>query len=74
MDQRKNKPKFLKDAGLVFHGLRKTAVVTLLEAGCTDAQVAAITGHSREMLVHYARRVDQERLAKEAIKTWEGNK
>src|SRR5262249_42696041 len=31
-------------AGLVFHGLRKSAVVFLLEAGCSDAEVAAITG------------------------------
>src|SRR5262249_11989041 len=27
---------------LVFHGLRKSAVVFLLEAGCTDAETAAI--------------------------------
>ena len=29
---------------LVFHGLRKSAVVALLEAGCTDAAVGAVTG------------------------------
>ena len=34
----------IRDAGLVFHGLRKSAVVFLLEAGCSDAEVAAITG------------------------------
>jgi hypothetical protein len=27
---------------LVFHGLRKSAVVMLLEAGCTTAEVAAV--------------------------------
>ena len=68
---RNNKPEFLKEAGLVFHGLRKTAVCTLLEAGCTDAQVSAITGHSREMLVHYGKRVDQEKLARSAMQKWE---
>jgi integrase len=31
---------------LVFHGLRKSAVVFLLEAGCSDAETAAITGQS----------------------------
>src|SRR5262249_32944926 len=39
-------------AGLVFHGLRKSAVVMLLEAGCTDAEVSAITGQSRQMVEH----------------------
>jgi hypothetical protein len=53
--------------GLVFHGLRKSAVVTLLEAGCTDAEVAAITCQSREMIEHYARAVNQRKLAASAI-------
>lgn len=64
-------PRQIKDAGLVFHGLRKSAVVTLLEAGCTDAEVAAITGQSRQMVEHYARRVNQQKLAKRAILRWE---
>ena len=34
-------------SGVVFHGLRKSAVVFFLEAGCTDAEVSAITGQSR---------------------------
>jgi len=29
--------------------------VTLLEAGCTDAEVSAITGQTRQMVEHYAR-------------------
>lgn len=57
---------------LVFHGLRKSAVVTLLEAGCTDAEVSAITGQSRDMIEHYARQVSQERLARSAMRKWEG--
>ena len=71
---RDNKPEFLKEDGLVFHGLRKTAVVTLLEAGCTDAEASAITGHSRDMLVHYAKRINRGEMAKAAIKKWEGKK
>jgi integrase len=32
--------------GLTFHDLRGTAVTRLAEAGCTEAEIAAITGHS----------------------------
>lgn len=49
----------------------QSAVVTLLEAGCTDAEVAAITGQSRAMVEHYARLVNQEKLARSAILRWE---
>lgn len=61
----------IRDAGLVFHGLRKSAVVTLLEAGCTDAEVASITGQSRQMVEHYGRQVNQRKLAASAILKWE---
>lgn len=61
----------IKKAGLVFHGLRKTAVVSLLEAGCTTAQVSAITGQTLQMVEHYAKQVNQRKLARQAIKTWE---
>lgn len=61
----------IPEAGLVFHGLRKSAVVTLLEAGCTDAEVASITGQSRQMVEHYARQVNQRKLAASAILKWE---
>jgi hypothetical protein len=40
----------LKDRKLVFHGLRKSAVVFLLEAGATTAEVQAITGQSMHWL------------------------
>ena len=61
----------IRESGLVFHGLRKSAVVTLLEAGCTDAEVSAITGQSRQMVEHYSRQVNQKRLASAAILKWE---
>jgi integrase len=68
-----NEPKMvsLTEKELVFHGLRKSAVVFLLEAGCTDAEVAAITGQSRQMVEHYAREVNQKKLAMSAIDKWE---
>ena len=70
-EMRRSSMKPLKDAGLVFHGLRKSAVVFLLEAGCTDAEVSAITGQSRQMVEHYARQVNQRKLAASAILKWE---
>lgn len=67
----KNKPPRVIAEKLVFHGLRKSAVVTLLEAGCTDAEVGSITGQSREMIEYYAKQVNQRRLAASAILRWE---
>ena len=61
----------LREKGRVFHGLRKSAVVFLLEAGCTDAEVAAVTGQSRKMVEHYSRQVNQQKLAARAILKWE---
>jgi integrase len=63
----------IREAGLVFHGLRKSAVVFLLEAGCTDAEVSAITGQSRQMVEHYARQVNQKKLAASAVLKWEAS-
>lgn len=54
----------------VFHGLRKSAVVFLFECGCTDAEVASITGQSRRMLEHYSREVNQRKLARAAVLKW----
>ncbi len=50
------------------HGLRKNAVNNLLEAGCSEKQVSAVTGMSPQMVEHYSRRVDQRRLAEQAIR------
>lgn len=55
----------------VFHGLRKSAVVALLEAGCSPAEVSAITGQTLQMVEHYARDINQKRLATSAIAKWE---
>jgi integrase len=60
-----------RERRLVFHGLRKSAVVMLLESGCTDAEVAAITGQSRDMVEHYSIMVNQRKLARAAILKWE---
>ncbi len=71
-DEMKREPfKKLYEKELVFHGLRKSAVVFLLEAGCTDAEVSSITGQSRGMVVHYARQVNQKKLAAAAVLKWQ---
>jgi len=61
----------IADAGLVFHGLRKSAVCTMLEAGCTEAEVMSVTGQSAKMVAHYAKQVNQQKLAASAILKWE---
>lgn len=62
----------LRDKGLVFHGFRKSAVICLLESGCTSAEVSAVTGQSMQMDEHYAIQVNQKKLARNAILKWEG--
>lgn len=52
---------------LVPHGLRKNAVNALLEAGCSVAEVQAITGQSFRMVEHYARKVSRRHLGQAAI-------
>lgn len=59
---------------LVPHGLRKNAVNSLLEAGCTVAEVASITGQSYRIVEQYAAAVDQERLGSAAILKFENKR
>lgn len=49
------------------HGLRKNAVNVFLEAGCSIAEVAAITGQSFGMVEHYAKRINQKHMAESAV-------
>ena len=56
MQRRELRP--FKRHHFVFHGLRKSAVVFLLEAGSTTAEVASITGQSMQMVEHYAEQVN----------------
>jgi len=50
-----------------FHGLRKNAVNTLLEAGTTTAQVSSITGQTMETIEHYAKGINRAALAEDAM-------
>lgn len=69
---KRHRPAILRERNLVFHGLRKSAVVMLLEVGATTAEVAAVTGQSLAMVEHYARGVSQAKLARSAMDRWEG--
>ena len=69
----------IEKAGLpddcVLHGLRKTAARKLAEAGATEEQIKAITGHATSaMVAHYVRGANQRKLAKAAILKLENNK
>jgi integrase len=56
-------------AGCTFHGLRKNAAGALAEAGATDAEIMAITGHkTRGMVTLYTRYAQQRALAKSAMR------
>lgn len=61
-----HKPEFtrFREERIVFHGLRKNAVINLLEVGCTEAQVGAIVNMSEQMVRHYGREVNLRVLAK----------
>lgn len=55
------------------HGLRKNAVIALLEAGCSETQVGGITGQSPQMVRHYSKKINRKRLGDAAILKWEKN-
>lgn len=56
------------------HGLRKNAVEALLECGCTLPEVASITGQTMQIIEHYAKGINNRKLAKKAIGKWGANK
>jgi integrase len=50
------------------HGLRKAAATRLANAGCSNEQIKALTGHrSDSALAPYTRAADQQRLARQAL-------
>lgn len=61
-------------AKTVPHGLRKNAVIALLEAGCTIAEVAAITGQTYPVVEHYAAKVNTDRLGDAAMLKFEARR
>lgn len=56
-----------KEKDLVLHGLRGTACVRLLRAGCTTRQIADTVGMSEEMVKRYTRFSEQKANAMAAV-------
>ena len=55
-------------------GAGLAGAISLLEAGCSVPEVAAITGQSYQMVQHYAAGISQRRLGKAAILKLENNR
>ena len=52
-----------------FHGLRKTVAKMLADAGCSDREIMAITGHqTNSMINYYTKAADQEKRAENAMR------
>jgi integrase len=52
----------------VLHGLRKAAARRLAEAGCSEKEISAVTGHTTlKEVARYTRAADQKRLAAGAV-------
>ena len=59
----------------VLHGLRKTAARMLAEAGCSEAEIKAVTGHTTSTMVsYYTRAADKRKQATAAILKLENSK
>lgn len=67
----KDEFKRFKEERIVFHGLRKNAVINLLEVGCSTSQVGAICNMTDQMVSHYGKEVQLRKLAKDAMKLME---
>ena len=57
----------LKEAGLVLHGLRATAVVRLRKVGATVLEIASMIGMSEQMVARYSRLADKTELSLAAV-------
>src|SRR5262249_10837050 len=51
-----------------FHGLRHNCATTLADAGSSEKEIMAVTGHkTSDMVKRYTKRAEQKRLAHSAI-------
>jgi integrase len=59
----------------VLHGLRKTAARRLADAGCSEDEIKAVTGHTTSrMVAHYTKVADKRKRASAAIHKLENSK
>jgi integrase len=64
----------IKDAGLVLHGLRSTAVVRARQRGATVLQISSMFGMSEPMVARYSRLADQREMAMAAVHHLDGTR
>lgn len=71
-----NNPKLrlIRDAGLVLHGLRSTAVVRARKRGATVLQISSMFGMSEPMVARYSRLADQTEMAMAAVHHIDGTR
>lgn len=50
----------------VLLGLRELTIVRLAEAGCSDAEIQAVTNQSAEMVAYYRKKASRKILSKQA--------
>lgn len=64
--------KYVKEAGIqekiTLHGLSKTAIGALADAGCTEEEIEAVTGKSSQMIKRYLLKHKKRKLAYNAGK------
>jgi integrase len=61
--------------GLTFHGLRAKATEMLAEAGCTEREIMAVTGHkTHAMVTRYLERAQKKERARSAIRKLESHR
>jgi integrase len=75
-DERDNNPALapIKDAGLVLHGLRSTAVVRARKNGSSVLEISSIFGMSEPMVARYSRLADQRKMALAAVHRLDGTR
>lgn len=67
---RNSMKKDASDLGIAWtpiHGIRRLSIVSLIEAGCSTAETAAVTGQSFQMVEHYAADRNRAMLAERAM-------
>lgn len=71
-EMKKDWAKPIRDAGLTFHGHRKSAAVKLAEAGVDAEAGGRMIGMSAAMFRHYSKGASQLRMAVGALGKLEG--
>lgn len=74
--ERDNNPALapIRDAKLVLHGLRSTAVVRARQRGATVLQISSMFGMSEPMVARYSRLADQREMAMAAVHHLDGTR